>query len=213
MHGNFQHPPKKNSQENQHENTNHPISSNSHPSATANMAIHCLKRGVGQLQKTKTKTKLVMVIDIGLVNQICDTQHISIPFYWLLLIGFEHYCNSTHQTCARDTGILPVCPWLYCVPRTSVQACLLFVYTIWNSKRKHSDISSKNIHLHYIFKPEFLNIFRFSKDKKRLTNRKAHQNPVNPQNSKHKWLKTTKLRQKCIAPWRFGIRYAGYSLT
>ena len=25
--------------------TNHPISSNSHPSATANIAIHCLKRG------------------------------------------------------------------------------------------------------------------------------------------------------------------------
>ena len=30
--------------------TNHPISSNSHPSATANKAIHCLKWGVGGLK-------------------------------------------------------------------------------------------------------------------------------------------------------------------
>ena len=31
--------------------TNHPISSNSHPSATANIAIHCHKRGGIQNQR------------------------------------------------------------------------------------------------------------------------------------------------------------------
>ena len=32
--------------------TNHPISSNSHPLATANIAVHCLKRGGGGIKPT-----------------------------------------------------------------------------------------------------------------------------------------------------------------
>ena len=38
--------------------TNYPISSNSHPSATANRVIHCLKRGGGDTKPTGTSYNL-----------------------------------------------------------------------------------------------------------------------------------------------------------
>ena len=40
--------------------TNHPISSNSHPSANANKAIHCLKCGGGGLQKEQEHPNILI---------------------------------------------------------------------------------------------------------------------------------------------------------
>ena len=49
--------------------TNHPISSNNHPSETANIAIHCLKRGGIQNQQLHVKGHVGILHLVQLITQ------------------------------------------------------------------------------------------------------------------------------------------------